>query len=451
MNNSRWRSTLGLPLLTVFAVATMYAEGLLDNRRIDIFNGAIGEDGLMPGNPLLTIGLLTPALVYFLIPPLARWLRKPIILIVVLCFAASGVDLILRLPNKADDFPPRWFPQLPWVARFDPNLDVRGESSGNLWRMVGGPSLREPHQIIFQTDAAGFRNTHGRDSIDLLVLGDSFAVGENTTQDRIFPRLLESRYERRVYNLSHPGSPYHEYLNFLIESPRITFKNNARVIWTFYTGDLYDWYGNIWDPVALPWQDGMKAWATSYRTYRSRSPIRGQIIALRWRLRGNVKGQTVIQRELPNGQQILFNRLQEEQGVLPKSSVELHPNFQKLQRTMVEMRNRAGERGLDLTIVLIPAKGEVYRWILTQRERKPADANHSGFALAVLDACRQAQMRCLDTKPDLIKEAFRLFDSSGELLYWRDGPHLNDHGHEAVARFIAREILQKNNHPSNVS
>ena len=151
----------------------------------------------------------------------------------------------------------------------------------------------------------------------------------------------------------------------------------------------------------------------------------------------------MIQRALPNGQPVLFNSSQEEQGLLPRDSVQRHPNFPMLERTMVEMRNRAAERGLDLTVVVLPTKGEVYRWILAQRKRRLEDADPSGFALAVLDACRRVQMRCLDTKPDLIREGYRLFDSSGALLYWRDDVHLNDSGHEAVAAFIAREILPR--------
>jgi len=51
------------------------------------------------------------------------------------------------------------------------------------------------------------------------------------------------------------------------------------------------------------------------------------------------------------------------------------------------------------------------------------------------------QIRCLDAKPDLIKAAYRLFDSSGELVYWRDDTHFNERGHEVRAAFIAREIL----------
>jgi hypothetical protein len=434
----------------VLAVTALVAEGLLDIGWIHPLSGGIGEDNLMVGNgkPWIALALMVPVVGYLVAPGSARWLRSLLILIAISGFLLSGMDVLLRLSSEGSGLP-RWRPQLPWSARFDPNLDFKQETSGNLARTA---SEREPHVIIFKTDAAGFRNTHGADDIDLLVIGDSLAVGENTTQDRIFARLLETQYGRRVYNLSHPGSPYYDYINFLIESPRMTFQRHARVIWTFYTGDLYGSYGNVWDPAALPWQNGWRAWATTeYRTFRTRSPVRQEMIARRRNQESDVNRGAATGRELPDGQPILFNRLTEEQGALTKTEVERVPHFPRLERTMVEMRNRVAERGLDLTVVLIPAKGEVYRWILDQRERKPEDADPSGFALAVLDVCQRVQIRCLDAKPDLIKEAYRLFDSSGEHLYWRDDPHLNDHGHEAVARFIAREILQAKNHPPKSS
>jgi hypothetical protein len=167
-----------------------------------------------------------------------------------------------------------------------------------------------------------------------------------------------------------------------------------------------------------------------------------------WRraLHVNASRQAVIARELPNGQSILFDSKTEEQGALSKSLVEQHHNFPRLERTIIEMRNRMTEKQLNLTIVLIPAKGEVYHWILTKGERTPTDGEPSGFALAVLDACRRVQVRCVDTKPHLVQEAYHLFDSSGEFLYWPDDAHFNEHGHDVAAAFISREILERN-HP----
>jgi len=42
----------------------------------------------------------------------------------------------------------------------------------------------------------------------------------------------------------------------------------------------------------------------------------------------------------------------------------------------------------------------------------------------------------------LTDEAYRRFDASGALIYWRDDTHLNDQGNAILAEYISRQILQ---------
>ena len=128
---------------------------------------------------------------------------------------------------------------------------------------------------------------------------------------------------------------------------------------------------------------------------------------------------------------------------MSKAEVEQHPNFKKLERTIAAMSALAEERKINLLVILLPTKGEVYRWVLDQRKPEPTDAQWSGFAQAVLKVCERTGLRCLDGKPYLVEEARRLFSSSGELLWWRDDTHLNERGHDVVAEFIQREILER--------
>ncbi len=108
---------------------------------------------------------------------------------------------------------------------------------------------------------------------------------------------------------------------------------------------------------------------------------------------------------------------------------------------MASMQRVAHIRKVDLIILILPTKGEVYRWILEQRSPKPEDAESSGFAQAILGICKRLNMTCLDTKPYLVKEAWRQYQSSGRLLWWRDDTHFGEGAHEAVAAFIAKEVL----------
>lgn len=78
----------------------------------------------------------------------------------------------------------------------------------------------------------------------------------------------------------------------------------------------------------------------------------------------------------------------------------------------------------------------------------PADALSSSFALAVIGECQRIRLRCFDLKGFLAAEAMRLYQSSEEVLWWRDNTHLRDRGHEAVAKFIAHEILMAEPRPA---
>jgi lysophospholipase L1-like esterase len=105
------------------------------------------------------------------------------------------------------------------------------------------------------------------------------------------------------------------------------------------------------------------------------------------------------------------------------------------------MKRLAAGRGIALAVILLPTKGEVYRWLLDEREPVREDSDPSGFAEAILEACDRLGLRCFDSKPYLVERARLLLQESGSLLWWRDDTHLNDHGHEAVAAFIAEQVL----------
>ncbi|MFM8552776.1 MAG: alginate O-acetyltransferase AlgX-related protein, partial [Nitrospiraceae bacterium] len=123
--------------------------------------------------------------------------------------------------------------------------------------------------------------------------------------------------------------------------------------------------------------------------------------------------------------------------------IERHENFSKLERTLQAMQQLTAARGLEVTVFILPTKGEVYRWMLNQRVPMPEDQESSGFARAVLKACERAKLRCLDAKPYLYGEADRLFQATGSLLWWRDDTHMGELGHEAMAALIARDVLHQ--------
>jgi len=425
---------IGFVLLGLLGSAALYAEGVLKSG-------------------WLVVLLLIPPLWVMVSPSFGLRHKGAMVAMFMTCVALVACDLVGR-PfadsylhfNPANMFS-RKLPNLSILGRWDTHVNYRGQAYGDLAAMKGEKEWREIREVVFQTDHLGFRNDKVHEPIDLIVLGDSFTAGTGTSQDKIFSRVLESSYGRSVYNMGYPGGPYDEYLNFAIESPKLAVRPQAELIWVFYEGnDLDDPGGETWDLSSLPWKSDVGAALVRYRTFRNRSPINQIMEGMRKRLWG--KTDDVIVRTLPDGRPFLFAGWQELWGTRSQSEIEAHSNFTRLDTTMKAMQRLAIERNVRVSVLIMPTKGEVYRWVLEQRPAMPADALSSGFALAVLGECHRIQLRCFDIKGFLAAEAIRLYRSSEEVLWWRDDTHLSDRGHEAVAKFIAHEILMAESRPA---
>jgi hypothetical protein len=393
------------------------------------------------------VAFLAPVAWFLAAPVPPQRLKLLLLSLSVFCMAVSGLDLGLRpLMSRRLDYTPlnvyaHKLPQLPIVGRWDPDLHLVDRLYGDLAAVLGKAAFREYREVAFLTDRAGFRNQAIPERADVIVLGDSFAAGWGTTQDKIFARLLETRYGRRVYNLAYPGGPYDQFVNLCIESPRMRLTPDAKVVWTFYTGnDLDDAGGETWDVEKLPWRGKLGQWQVRYRTYRNRSPLNRLMEAVRWRL--SKKHLDVIVRQLSDGRPVLFQGGHEAWARRSRDEVEQHPNFARLERTLAAMRRRIENPRLALTILILPTKGQVYSWLLGQDVRSVPSEPSSGFAQAVLGACERTGLRCLDTTPYLTERAGQVFASTGELLWWRDDTHLGEQGHEALAEFIADRVLE---------
>ena len=423
------RLRFGLAVLALVATGSLYAEGVI-------------KTGWIEAALVIPIGLSLVAQ-----GSLARYLPNVIISITAISLSLTIFDLILRpilghrLHYTPTNFSPHRYPELPLVARWDYDQILEMESFGDLAAMIGDPALQERRRIVFRTDEFGFRNIPRSEPANVLILGDSFSAGTGTTDEDTFPRVLESNYGVRTYNLSYPGGPYDQFITFAIEWPRLKVTPRPHMIWTFFTGnDMDDAGGEIWDISHLPWQHGIAAWRVKFKTYRNRSPLNQWMEALRIRFKG--KSSDVIARPLPDGQSVLFFKPQELWGNRSRPEVEQHPNFEKLKRTLAAMRELTTERQVDLTVLVFPTKGEVYRWLLEARNPLPEDSHASGFAQAVLEVCQTSSIMCYDTKAYLVSEARRLYDTEGKLLWWRDDTHIGKYGHRAIANYIADRVLQ---------
>jgi hypothetical protein len=420
----------------------------LNQRRTRCWFGAmsLASTGLLYAEGVLKSGwfevaLLLPILFFILS-------RKPLAFVLPALMAIMAVSLTLvigdialrpllegRLDYTALNVYSHSHPPLPIVARWDSHRDVVEEVYGDLAAVHGNPALQERRRIVFRTDEAGFRNEKVPDQIDLIALGDSNTAGWGTSQESIFSELLQ-RQGIRTYNLGYPGGPYDEYINFAIEWPRLKVKPQALLVWTLYVGnDLDDEGGKVWELDKLPWQTSFKQWLVRCRTYRNRSPLNRLINNILTRSSHRLsKGITI--RNLPDGKAMLFLDTHEVWSRKPQSVVEGHPNFAKLKRTFAAMRELTQKRDVQVIVLILPTKGDLYRWIVESRTTVPEDRAPTGVAEAMRGACEQAGFRCIDMKPYLYDVALRLYQSSGKLLWWPDDTHIGEDGHEAIARLV---------------
>lgn len=415
---------MGAALAAVFATALPFAEGVFKNG-------------------LLEVLLLLPVAWLLVATRTREYALRSVLVMTSLCLALTLFDLLLRpvigdrLHYSPMNLHQRRLPALPMLGRWDAGVSFSGETYGDLAAMTGEPSYREPRHVEFRTDAKGFRNDPLRLPLTAIALGDSFTAGVGVTQAKTWASVLEQRLGWSVYNLSYPGGPYEQYLNFSIETRDLPVTPGMHLIWTLYTGnDLDDTGGDTWDLDALPWQKGLSAALVDYRTFRSRSPLRQAWDSIRSRW-GGISHDVVV-RSLPDGRPILFYGPQEVWGRRGRAEVERHHNFAKLQTTLRAMEETVARLGIRTTIIILPTKGEVYRWLLNPDS--PEGPASSGFAEAVLAVCRRMSLTCLDSRAYLESEAKRMFHRSQELLWWRDDTHFNDLGHEVLAAFVMRSV-----------
>jgi hypothetical protein len=122
--------------------------------------------------------------------------------------------------------------------RYVPSVQSTRRIHGDLAALSGAPSDRVYRMERFITDGRGFRNAN-RDSsekVNVIVLGDSFVAGSDTTQEETWTQLLRDEHKMSVYNLGLPGSPADELRVLATELPHISVVENPTVVWMIFQG-----------------------------------------------------------------------------------------------------------------------------------------------------------------------------------------------------------------------
>jgi hypothetical protein len=334
----------------------------------------------------------------------------------------------------------RW-PPLPEVTRYAPRVRYTGRTHGDLAAMSHQPSLREPRQITFNTDPYGFPNRHSQHdrALDLILLGDSFGVGAGTPQESTWAELLESQHGLRTYNLSLPGSPSHSYLNLLIEGPRLRLQPGTVVLLAVFAGnDFFEEYHEFETAADLPWRHTRARIIERWVAWRERSAIR-QLWDGGWYPHHAPSGSTtpasgdVLARRVLDDDWLLFYKPYAWINTLSDTQSPLPALLAPFERTVDRLQRYCQTHQLQLELVLIPTKEEVYQWALDHSEPWSTPALPSQLGRALAQLCAEREIGFLDLKPGMITASRNVYTHAGQFLFWRDDTHWNEHGHRWVA------------------
>lgn len=378
---------------------------------------------------------------------LARW-RAPQWLLAVLAMVIplELVDLGLRTVgdeilyyNMSGRYVRRR-PEAEDLWNYHKNIVDTLKTYGDATDMGGRSDATEDHEVYFQTDTFGFRNTPeaSREPVELIVLGDSFGAAANTTQAKGLASLLDA--SARTYNLSVSGAgPREHLLTLRLELDRLPIADGATLVWLLFEGN--DLEETSLDDLEIHPEPGvfrrLRAWL---KEFRKRSPVR----QLGKRLLSALEPERPLpirSERLADGSPLQFYSAYDQRRT--REDMRAHKNFSAFQRLFAELAGEVKQRKIATLVVVAPTKDRVYP-TADDGSVTPGGLGESttGFAAEVNDLCIAHQLPCLDLLPPLSSAAARLWDESQELLWWRDDTHWNEHGHALAAAAIVEHLAR---------
>jgi hypothetical protein len=330
---------------------------------------------------------------------------------------ASGFDqaIYYRYHERFATWNPRdghrtYLPGISWQAL---------EPHGDLQIFTREP-IAEPHYVLFHSDSEGFRNDADYAGEPWVLIGDSFVVGQGTTQADILQERLAAR-GISAYNLAHPGGPldYESYWRSFVSRHG---RNSRPVLFLFEGNDFPEKVGvrersDWWVALDYRVRDAI-APLTRLATYRvTRS------LVSRFTMRAELEGEQVDIRPLA-GARLAF--------LVREMQLTRAAQLEDMALTDASLARLAPDLA---AVFFIPTKYRVYHRWLAPEERLP---NASWQHLAQL--CEEYHLSCTDLTPALVSRSEALL-AEGRFTWWRDDTHWNGEGIDAAAARVA-EVLR---------
>lgn len=278
------------------------------------------------------------------------------------------------------------------------------------------PEIVEPRKVVFITDALGYRNTSGPGAQDYVLIGDSFAAGSGTSQERILGETLRRDHGIDVYSAAFPGDPvnYAQTLDWLKAHTGLVRGRNV-VALVFEGNDL-----TCAAPAPPPPQRSIAEWrwrpVTRLETYRLFYGL------TRAALGAGDRSQSVVVHPV-GGRAMGFLRFYVD-ATTQAEPCDWSAQAAALQAMAPHLR----------LIAFAPTKYRVYADKIAPAAALP------NIRWAFIDAtARTIGVPALDLTPFLQARAAQLLPQ-GKYVYWRDDSHWNGEGMDVAAEAIAAAL-----------
>lgn len=298
----------------------------------------------------------------------------------------------------------------------------------------------KPISLTFTTDSFGYRNkvAYHRKGFNIIVLGDSFGIG-NVDDSETIPAFLFNKYELKTYNLSVSGSgPWAQYMTLKKELGRINVNPNTVIIWLLFSGnDLTEFCGpiqNIKELYSLTTR--LQFMRDDFYDFRNKSPVRALILNFIYKYTLFRNPETRVKKNFINNRKIAFNHDYIVAALRSYSDVIAHFNFDCLNETFRNMNEIVSREKIDLRVVLLPSKEEVYEWVLYDNEPWTSGTEPSGFSKAIKEMAEKNNFKFFDTKQYFLEQSKEIYMKEKMPLYWYTDSHLNPRGNELISDYI---------------
>ncbi|MFP5470699.1 MAG: alginate O-acetyltransferase AlgX-related protein [Bacteroidia bacterium] len=399
--------------------------------------------GLAFGKTLILAYIIVFIMLFFLSYYFLKQKTKHFIYtqISIILLVSSGLDALINVYRGSNISKETLFTEttIPLVYKYKPNSKLSQNYYDCSETLSKKTNCDNGLIIDIAIDSLGFRNNkHVFSGCEILLVGDSFGVGY-APQDSIISEVLYTKHQFNTYNLSVSGNgPWEQYHTTRSEIEKIPVKEKFTVYWLLFSGnDLEGNFGPIYDLDSLNFTSKkLSRYRDSYYTFRKSSPIR---IALE-NLCYNSQSEKLFVKKTNSFTDIVFyNEYVDElkHTNCCECSIENHVNFLTFKNTVTAFITFLKKRNIDLKILLVPSKEEVYQWILNDKKPWTSPSCSSPLSKTIEHLSKMQEVQFYDLKPYLIEKSKDYFLKNNQLLYWKKDTHLNNVGNRLIAEFIA--------------